>query len=543
MFKILRSPVLSRPIACFLIFSFTLTINGCYYFKVNRSAGKTSGTISKMQEEKKFIILHLDDKVWHFQDIIVNEESVEGTISVLNDHDRYLTVNPEIANRYKKGGKSDQKYVLNEVHIYVSGFAESGPGKISVPTNEIQKIEIYDKASGATTASWLLSSIGVGMGASALLLVIVLLTKSSCPFVYANNGNDFIFSGEIFSGATQPGLERDDYLYLPSIASAEGDYRLKLTNEVHEIQSVNFAELLVVDHSADLSVLIDKYGIVRTFSNPLKPVYAVNRSGKNILSVIGSKDTLNYSGDVNGNDKSGIENIILKFPKPQNCDSAKLVIRAKNSFWLDVLFTRFHKLFGGKYDQFASKQETAPGEELKKFLIDQNIPLSVFIEKDGEWQFKDYFNIAGPMALRDDILPIDLDGIHSDTIKIKLETGYLFWELDYAGIDFSRDESVNIATLSANNADTNCGTDAKDLINSIDNKYLVLKNIGDEALLTFYHQPYWDMKKSVFLHTSGYYKILREQKGPAKRKELLTFRNPNRFPQFSKEMYDLLHQK
>ncbi len=32
-----------------------------------------------------------------------------------------------------------------------------------------------------------------------------------------------MFSGEIFSGATQPGLERDDYMLLPGVASSEGD--------------------------------------------------------------------------------------------------------------------------------------------------------------------------------------------------------------------------------------------------------------------------------------------------------------------------------
>ena len=42
----------------------------------------------------------------------------------------------------------------------------------------------------------------------------------------------------------------------------------------------------------------------------------------------------------------------LKFKKPENSESAKLILRAKNSFWFDVLFTRFHKLFGEKYNSF-----------------------------------------------------------------------------------------------------------------------------------------------------------------------------------------------
>jgi hypothetical protein len=56
---------------------------------------------------------------------------------------------------------------------------------------------------------------------------------------------------------------------------------------------------------------------------------------------------------------------------------------------------RFHKLFGEKYNTFAASQESASGEELNKFLLEQNIPLSVYLERDGKWQFTDNFNIAG----------------------------------------------------------------------------------------------------------------------------------------------------
>jgi hypothetical protein len=60
------------------------------------------------------------------------------------------------------------------------------------------------------------------------------------------------------------------------------------------------------------------------------------------------------------------------------------------------------------------------------------------------------------------------------------------------------------------------------------------------VILDFNEPPVQNMERTLFLHTSGYYKILREQKGYADRKTLKTFRKPNRFPEFSKEMYELL---
>jgi hypothetical protein len=538
MFKTLRLPLISRPLSWILIWSLLSMTSGCYYFKVTRSAEPPRDVITKMKDENKFIILHLDDQAWQFRDITVNEDFITGIKSFLSGHERYKTVKAESANRYVK--KIEASSVLNEVHIYVTGFMETADGRISIPTKDIQKIEIYDKDQGATAASWIFSSVGIGIGAFAVLLVIVALTKSSCPFVYTSDGTGLSFSGEIFSGATQPGLERDDYLPLKEIESGDGSYILKLTNEVHEIQSVNVAQLICVDHPDDLSVLIDKYGTVNTFHKPSPPVSARNGAGLDILPVIVTKDTLNYSGDEKNIGKNGIEDIVMEFVRPHNCDSAKLIIRAKNSFWLDVLFTKFHKLFGERYNIFTAKQESLPGEKLNKFLLDQKIPLSVYIEREGKWQYADYFNIAGPMALRDDILPLNLAGISSDTIKLKLETGFLFWEVDYAGMDFSRNETCIPELVSANSALDKTGTDVRALVDSKDNNYMVLRDVGDELTIDFDKPALKNTKRTLFLHTSGYYKILREQKGPADKKALKTFRKPNRFPEFSKETYDLL---
>jgi len=515
-------------------------ISGCYYYKVTKSSGPPRDDISKIQDSQKFIILHLDDKAWQFTGIIVDDGSVTGKISELIGHEKYKTTNPERANRYIRRARLNESDVLNEVHIYVNGFSETENGKITIPTSDIQKIELYDKDSGATTASWVFGSLGVAAGAFAILLVIVALTKSSCPFVYAWDGTDFYFTGEIFSGATQPGLERDDYLPLPRIASSDGIYSLRLTNEVREIQSVNLAELICIDHPTGLSVLIDKYGKVNTFRKPLPPVSAVNTAGMNLLPVIGGKDSLYYSGDETGSGKNGVEEVVMKFLKPDGAGSAKLVVRAKNSFWLDILFTKFHGLFGEKYIEFAQKQESESGENLEKYLLDQKIPLSVYIEKDGKWEFMDYFNIAGPMAMRDDVINLDLAGISSDTVTVRLETGFLFWELDFAAIDYSVNEKVFRSVIPVSRAIDNHDSDIQELLRSRDKDYVVLKEIGDETLLEFENTGLQGPERSVFLHSSGFYKILRDQEGYADRKTLKTFKNPNRFPVFSKETYNQL---
>ena len=539
MFKILRMPLISKPLSWVLLFSFLTATNGCYYFRVNRSSEPPANTISKMQDEHKYIIVHLDDKLWQLSDIIIEQENITGKISDLSSIVNYKTVKKDAPNRYKK----DESQILNEVHIYTTEFTKIGSTKITFPIKAISKIEVYDKATGATIASWAFSGLAVGIGALGVLWIIVLLTKSSCPFIYTFNGKDYIFTGEIFSGATQPGLERDDYLLLPSNASTDKTYKIKITNEVHEIQSVNFAELLIFDHPENTSVLIDKNGIPYSFNKPISPVEAKSTGNKNILPLVINRDTLIYSGNETKIGKDGIDEVVMKFIKPENAESSRLIIRAKNSFWLDVLISKLHKLFGERYNSYSLKEEKTSGDKLRKWLLEQNIPLSVYIEKNGRWEFIDYFNIAGPMALRDEIMPINLKGINSDTIKIKLKTGFLFWEIDYAGMDFSKNEEMKPVAVPVKTAIDNNNLDIRGLLINRDNGYYVQKQTGDAAVLTFDKPLQGESTRSVFLHTRGYYKILREQTGKAEKKKLRTFRKPNRVPAFSKETFDLLPGK
>ncbi|MDP4224338.1 MAG: hypothetical protein Q8868_13610 [Bacteroidota bacterium] len=543
MLRIFRSPFVSGPVSLIVLFSFLLMTSGCTYFRVNKSPEPPANTITKMQDKNKFMILHLNDKAWQINDIIVAEDTITGKLSKLIGHDRYLTAKPDRPNRYKSRGEYSESYLLNEVHIYTTGFSETGDNKVAIPVKSIERIEVYDSATGANIATFVLGTAAVAATAFGILLIIIALTKSSCPFVYTNDGSGFLFTGEIFSGATQPGLQRDDYMLLPRIGLADGTYKIRLTNEVNEVQSIDYAGIIVADHSVNTSVLIDKYGKIHSVQRLSLPLTARNGTGIDISNVLKSKDSLNYSGDMSIKKGNGIETIYLTFLKPQKAESAKLVIRAKNTFWLDILFTKFHKLFGSRYKDFTAKQESASPDKLKKFLLDQNIPLSVYIKKDSRWQLCDYFNIAGPMALRDDILPIDLSSINSDTVEIKLETGFLFWELDYAGMDFSNDEEVVTYSLRPDQAVSGSGDDVSNLLASRDKNYLVLKEVGDEVSLVFNEPSQQNAERSIFLHTSGYYKIVRDLNGPADKKALKTFMKPNRFPEFSREIYDQLPNK
>ena len=537
MLKIMRSNATFRLIASIILIPLMLMPGGCYYYKITKSGAPYAPSVQKLQEEGRFIILHIEENVWHFTNISVNETQMAGTISQLLGHEMYKKATYDNPIRYRKSKINNQSEVLNEVHIYASELIMTEQERITISLDAVKKIDVDDPATGATIASWGRASLGTAAAVTGVIFIIVLLTKSSCPFVYLHDGTDYVFCGEVFSGAVQPGLARDDYFPLPPIAPNDKDYSIKMTNEVMEIQYADIAELIVVDHPSDKKVLIDKNGVPFFITNADPPVAARTYSNNDILRLVKEEDWFNYTGLENGNGYHDTEELFLSFIRPTDASYAKLVIKAKNSFWMEAVIAKIHSYFGSRYVKYMSKQENQPSENLKGFQMEQEMPLSVYIKRNNQWEFADYFNLAGPMALREDILSIDLHGIYSDTIEIKLKTGFGFWEIDQVGIDFSVQPAPDYLRVPLKSAVDNNSEDVMAQLATRDSRYYVFAETGDEVTLTFSNPEMKDKARSVFLHTRGYYKILREQSGRPDRKTLRTFKNPGSIPAFSRETF------
>ena len=534
----LRYGKLGKYLSILLVLAFLNMLGGCYYYKVVTSKDSHSNVINTHQNEAEFIILHFGYQAWKFSDISVTEKTVVGRITRLQGHEYYKTTRTDQANRYKtsKSIYEDESEVINEVHITVSEYDVLDGNEVSIALENIEKIEIYDKAVGATVASWIFGGLGVAAAVLAVISIIAILTKSSCPFIYVYNGTQYEFCGEVYSGAIYPPLERHDYLPLHELREIDNLYKIQMKNEVHEIQHTNLTELIVVDHTAGSEILIDKYGNLCAISNPYAPLSATNLEGNDILPQILSKDSISYSGYDPGDDPNLTDAAILEFDIPVETDTVSICLRAKNSFWLDYLFTRFHELFGSRYNSYIDKQAEASRQELMEQMFDQNLPISVYIEKDGTWEYQDYFNIAGPMALRDDILSIDVSDISSGPVRIKLEYGLYFWELDYVGIEIKGDEKTMKQVVQLESAIDGKNDHVQDLLIADDTLYYVQPDIGDFVELTFKVPASKGMQRSLFLHSKGHYKIIRDQTGRPDMRKLRSLNHENGLPQYSIEL-------
>jgi hypothetical protein len=547
----MKSDFLSRSkkvVSVFLLLILLSFSYGCaYYFKVKTLSPLTPNEFEKYGFLYRYLIVHQGDSVWNLSGVQFTDNLLTGDLRVLPaNHFKFKTTNPNTGNTYKRNKRHDESMVLQEAHIYL--WKKTTPNfhlgdSIQLDLSTIRKAEVYQIAKGRTTASWVIPPL-----IPFIVIGIAALTKSSCPLVYIKNGNKVEFAGEIFGGAVYSSLERHDYLPLPGFKPAKGRYELLISNGLPEIQYVNLAELIIVNHPKNSSVLTDRQGVVHTINQPEAPVAALTTSTSDILSLVNMKDQHCFLFDEEPSltgDTSAFNTAFLTFQAPDLADTGKLIIKAGNSLWGDYTYGEFTKLFGYNYGAWIKKQGKEPPEKNIRWKLDQRFALMVYLETKTGWQFVDYFDLIGPLGAREMIMPVDLSQalITSSTdserqIRIKLESGFKFWDLDYAAMDFTTDTLFTIDYVKPSSAKTEDGIDVTNCLAQNDSIYYIQENIGEEALVVFINSPQIPgMKKSVFLHTKGYYEHVRNYPNPPDKKQLETFLIPGRFSKFSYDNY------
>ena len=530
--KILNFPILKKSISYFFVALLLFQSTGCSYFKVNTVYSDFQHTINEIGEVHKNFIIHHKDQTYSLKNIAVDSTYIHGTLNILDNIRGIKYYNFKSDDRYR----SHEKSILNEVHFYVNDNAEDFfQESTSILLSDLQEIRIIEKNTGKTVASYVLTSIGIVASLYALLIIIVALTKSSCPYVYVDDGEGFIFEGETFGGAIGQNMQRDDYMPLPSIQANDGIYRLRISNELKERQYTDVAELMLVSHTEGQKVLLDKTGNPQLIQQLQSSTNAEELGGASLQSYLEKRDSIVYQFNNLTTPENGV---VLNFQKPSNTTDGKLVLNAKNTLWFDYAFGEMLKKFGSSFDIAMNRHAALPTDERTEKIIAQEFPLSVFVMKNGSWQLIEYINTVGPLANRDLVIPIDLTDIEGEKVKIKLETGFMFWEVDYVGMDFSNAVASEVTILQPSTAFGTASNNWTEELSKIDGQYMAQENIGDITEIIYNIPPANQQEcQSAFLHTSGYYELIRDFEGLPQISELKKFKVPGYFSEYSKQGY------
>ena len=142
------------------------SLQGCkYYYKVQTVKTVTPQEVKQYSSLNRYIIIHQRDKAWHFTCPLISDSTLYGKLLVLPENRyKFLTTKPTGGNRYIKNRNPNETYVLEEVHLFVADSVipeQCDSGNIKIAFSKIQNAEVYIKAKGRTTASWLVPAIGV----------------------------------------------------------------------------------------------------------------------------------------------------------------------------------------------------------------------------------------------------------------------------------------------------------------------------------------------------------------------------------------------
>ena len=241
-------------IAFIIIITAASSLPGCRYYKpVVVSPAYNDSTrnsaLKELNKEGKYFILRKGKYNYSLNNVVLDDTKMTLTAEVDTipfDHKLYI--------QHKKRQYSYAKNnsgVLREVHIYTFDTTRVDTAlAYTFPLSDILKIEIVEHDKKRSTTGTVTGIAITALATTLLALAITAdndppptaTTTGSCPYISTFDGSTYNLQGEIYSASIYQSLQKDDYLPL-KLESTAGDYKMKISNELQEIQHTDFAAL------------------------------------------------------------------------------------------------------------------------------------------------------------------------------------------------------------------------------------------------------------------------------------------------------------
>ena len=528
-----------------IIFSCTMSLllimqTSCFrhYYKIAKQPVEaTPETVNTLQKESRYFVLRSAQYAWHMKNISVSndQKTIQCELADLPFEHQLHLVRGEHHENMQYKTKKPTRVVLSEVHFFVPQDVSAKNGPYTIPIDKVEKIEVIEKDGGRTVASFVGGTFAIIGSLVAGVFIFAALT--SCPFVSPYDGKEFTLQGEIYGGAVYPQLSRNDFIKLDMGPTPQGNLQLKISNELKEVQHTDLAELITIDHSKEVTILPDQEGNLYSIKDPYQPTSALTGDNINVRDFLSIKDGrfMEFSDSISAN---GSNEVVLRFNRPIQSNHGKLVLSVKNTFWLDRLYGKMLEGFGDYYNTFVENQKSKTAETLNKWTDDQQIPLKVSVKTKEGWKIVTGLKTSGPVAFRSVVIPLDLTGTDEPITEIKLSSGFMFWEIDYAAMDYSNNEIFSIERQLPAMAIDESGKIVVNELSTPDGHYLIQPVPGNVTTITYnYHQPQKGQAQTYILHSKGWYETKREFKGKPDIAFLQQFKNAGAFSKFSLELY------
>lgn len=379
------------------------------------------------------------------------------------------------------------------------------------------------KRHGLSTAGVVLgalSTLGAFVWGGLIVWGLSTLKSGSCPHLYAFDGESYQLDADLASGALYKGAERDDLDRLEALRPVDGEYRVRLQNDLDEIDNIDSLSLLVVDAPSDAEVLpTPSQGLVAV-RGAVAPRRAVDAWGTSVLPQLAAADGQSV-GVARSTPPAGVaapategdprDSWTLEFDRPAG-DRATLVVRGRNTAFAEQAFIRYMASMGqGVRPLLELSAESYEGcacyQEYMAAEIDRmGFPLAVSVSVAGGPAVREALSPVGPATLRSQAFSFALPPGEGPVV-VRLEATPRFWELDRIALAPAADLALSPRTLAPRSASSAAG-DQLGLLTGNDGRRAVLRP-GERVDLRFEAPPppAPGLSRTVVARLRGYYDL------------------------------------
>lgn len=394
--------------------------------------------------------------------------------------------------------------------------------------DDISSVTVPGQTSGAY--------VGAAIGLAADVLVIAVVASSlsnrnepereydgggqrlSCPLVFGFDGEDYRLEAEVFGGALFPSMPRTDWARLEHTLEHGSTVHLKISGQPGETQYLDELALVTVDHAPGAEVLSSRRGAFLLVSDPKPPTRARGFRGRNVLESVRIADERYWESNPFGRDAKVPEQvrdfIELDFERPVDAASATLVLRVRNTSWGAHLQRELLALLGSERGAFERELERSP--ELRaatEAAMVREGMLLVKIHEDGAWRTVDHVWEVGPAAGREVGVPLELQRVRGNRVRLRLESSVGLWRVDRVAMGFGPVRAVSGREVAPSTLLDARGHDRGRLVSRIDRRFVEMP--WDAELRAAFAPPPMvpGQQRTIFVKASGWYRIHTDDPG------------------------------
>ena len=472
------------------------------------------------------VVVHVGDAYWELSNPRKTENGIIG---------RPVPVGQEVSFYYQKAllkrnfkASKSMEYYLNQLHIFTKEAVNKGE-EIFIPVEKIEKVQVLNENKVLTT----LSFVGIGAGSVIAGIWIFLFIACGCPHTYVYNGNNWVYTNTLYTGALNSKLERYDHKRIPDLNPESSNYYFQVKNEEKETQYTNELKLIAIYHDKGKEVVSDKLGIFHGFSKMIEPKIVHDDNGVSKLNLIAQEDKDAY--DFKSTGENNFSSLYAIFESDQFKPNTKLIINAKNTKWSGYLYHEFTALFGSTFDNWVRSNAKKSKNHLIKNIDKAGIFLNVEVLDGKNWRKIEQIELIGDVNYNKMAINIPEKYLKNKSLKIRLRSGYHFWEVDQMVLAETDNEKLEIETLNAIvSSDKNSTLSAK--LSKNDTDYLIHNEGEDPINISF--EGLKTKNRTLFLVSKGYYRTNLKHEGKPDIKKLLEINKAGGLSMFSQEKYE-----